>query len=66
MVLIYGHEGEFDIQRHVEVADVLNYGKVTSPEDPFVALAKDGVKEISLALRQGTYLVDILPWRTAF
>lgn len=66
MVLIYGHEGEFEVQIYVEVADVLNYCKVTSPEDPFVALAKDGVKEISLALRQGTYLVDILPWRTAF
>ncbi len=37
-----------------------------SLDDPYVALARDGVREISLALRQGEYLVDILPWRKTF
>ncbi|KLO17440.1 cytochrome P450 [Schizopora paradoxa] len=42
---------------------MLMYGhEVTSSEDPFVALARNAVKEIILAIRQGTYLVDILPW----
>jgi len=57
---------QYDLHIRTIVASsimVLTYGhEVTSLDDPYVALARDGVREISLAFRQGEYLVDILPW----
>jgi len=42
---------------------MLTYGhEVKSSDDPYVALARDGIKELVLAMRQGAYLVDIIRW----
>ncbi|KLO09762.1 cytochrome P450 [Schizopora paradoxa] len=42
---------------------MLTYGhEVKSSNDRYVSLARDGIRELVLAMRQGAYLVDIIPW----
>ncbi|KLO17442.1 cytochrome P450 [Schizopora paradoxa] len=58
--------GDYEMHVRTAVASFIMttiYGhEVTTSDDPSVNLAKEGVEQVSLALRPGEYLVDILPW----